>query len=171
MDLSKIESGDEKELNVIIEIPKGSQNKYEFDKDKGIITLDRVLFSPLHYPGDYGFVPHTLAPDGDPLDALVLVSLRTFPGCLIRAKPIGILRLIDSGKEDSKILCVPVKDPRLSHYKNIDSISTHVRQEIAHFFLVYKQLEGRKVKILGWKGVAEAKKAIKDAIKRYKTTA
>jgi inorganic pyrophosphatase len=167
MKIDKIPAGNEKEVNVIIEIPKGSQNKYEFDKEKEIIALDRVLFSPFHYPGDYGFIPHTLAPDGDPLDVLVLVSLRTFPGCLIKAKPIGILRLIDSGKEDSKLLCVPVNDPRLSHYKNITSISAHVREEIAHFFQVYKQLEGRKVKILGWKGVKEAQKAIRDAIKRY----
>lgn len=167
MDIDKLEPGTPEKINVIVEIPKGSQNKYEFDKELGVFKLDRVLFSPLHYPGDYGFIPKTLAPDGDPLDALILVSLRTFPGCVIEAKPIGILKLIDSGKEDSKILCVPTKDPRLEHYKDITSISKRILDEIGHFFRVYKELEGKKVKIIGWKNAKEAKKTIIECVKRY----
>lgn len=168
MDIKHITPGTLDRLNVIVEIPKGSQNKYEFDKNLGIIRLDRVLFSPLHYPGDYGFVPQTLGEDGDPLDALVLVGIKTFPGCLIEARPIGVMSMLDNGEGDDKILCVPVSDPRMSHIKSITQISKHVLEEIAHFFEVYKQLEGKKVEILGWKDSTVAKKKIKEAIARYK---
>lgn len=168
MDLNKINPGTQEKVNVLVEIPKGSQNKYEFDKELGAFKLDRVLFSPLHYPGDYGFIPQTLAEDGDPLDALIMVSLRTFPGCVIESRPIGMLKLLDSGKEDSKILCVPTNDPRLEHYKDINNISKRILDEIGHFFRVYKELEGKKVKIIGWKNAAAAKKKIVECIKRYK---
>ncbi|MCS6768488.1 MAG: inorganic diphosphatase [Candidatus Nitrosocaldus sp.] len=154
-------------VNVIVEIPKGSQNKYEYDKDKNILKLDRVLFSPLHYPGDYGLIPRTLADDGDPLDALVLVSNPTYPGVLIQARPIGLLRMVDSGVQDDKILCVAKDDPRYSGYMDMRDIEEHVLKEIAHFFQVYKQLEGKEVAVIGWKDAAEAKRIISYAVDNY----
>lgn len=168
MNLNEIPPGTEKSINVVVEIPKGSQNKYEYDKKIGAFVLDRVLFSPLHYPGEYGFVPQTLSKDGDPLDALVLVGFRTFPGCIIKARPIGVLHMIDNGESDDKILCVPETDPRFTHYKDAKELSEHVLNEIAHFFKVYKELEGKKVTIKGWKGAIDAKKIIKESIARYK---
>jgi inorganic pyrophosphatase len=155
-------------VNVIVEIPKGSQNKYEFDEKLHVFKLDRVLFSPFHYPGDYGIIPETLADDGDLLDALVLVTNPTYPGILIEARPIGLLELNDSGKLDDKILCVPHNDPRFAKTKDIDDVDSHVLKEIAHFFEVYKGLEGKKVEVLGWKGVREARKAILKAVKLYR---
>lgn len=154
-------------INVIVEIPKGSQNKYEYDKKLGIFKLDRVLFSPIHYPGDYGFVPQTLGEDNDPLDTLVLVSHATYPGMLIEARPIGVLHMIDNGERDDKILAVPTTDPRFGDYKDIKAVQKHILDEIAHFFAVYKQLEGKKVEILGWKGVKEAEGIIVKSVERY----
>lgn len=154
-------------INVIVEIPRGAQNKYEFDRKRNIIRLDRVLFSPLHYPGDYGIIPKTLADDGDPLDALVLVTYPNFPGVLIEAKPIGVFRMIDSKKDDSKILCVPVNDVRLSHYRDIKDLPQHILKEISHFFEIYKELEDKKVKVLGWAGAKDAKRYIEKAIAAY----
>jgi len=156
------------EMNVIVEVPKGSQNKYEYDKENKIFRLDRVLFSPIHYPGDYGMIPQTLAKDDDPLDALVLVSYPSYPGSLIEAKPIGALKMIDNEQEDDKIICVPVGDIRLSGYKDISEMQKPILNEIAHFFEVYKQLEGKKVKLLGWKNAKAAKEIILEAVKRYK---
>ena len=124
-------------INVIVEIPKGAQNKYEYDKSLNIIKLDRVLFSPFHYPGDYGFLPRTLSADGDPLDALVLVTNPTYPGILIKARPVGMLRMSDVGKIDDKILCVSNDDPRFNEYKDISDLEEHLLKEITHFFKVY----------------------------------
>lgn len=155
-------------LHVIVEVPKGSQNKYEFDKKLEIIRLDRVLFSPLHYPGDYGFVPQTLWEDGDPLDALVLLSNPTYPGTLLDARPVGMLNMIDGGDSDVKILCVAENDVRYKDIKDIGDINPHQLKEIAHFFAVYKELEGKKVEIGDWEGVDAAKKAIKQAVEAYK---
>jgi inorganic pyrophosphatase len=154
-------------VNVIVEIPQRSQNKYEYDKDSNLIKLDRVLFSPLHYPGDYGLIPQTLAEDGDPLDALVLVNNPTYPGVLIEARPIGLLRMIDSGKADDKILCVAKNDPRYSDYNNITDMGEHVLKEIAHFFQVYKYLEGKTVEIIGWLPVDEAHRVVLKSAERY----
>ena len=137
-------------INVIVEIPKGSMNKYEYDKKHNLIKLDRVLFSPFHYPGDYGLVPQTLSEDGDPLDAMVLVTNPTYPGILIEARPIGLLQMKDDGKIDDKIICVSTNDPRYLHAADITDIEDHYRSEIAHFFQVYKDLEGKKVEIPGW---------------------
>jgi len=156
------------EVNVIIEVPAGSQNKYEYDKKNKIIKLDRVLFSPFHYPGDYGFIPRTKAEDNDPLDALVLVTFPSYPGVLIEARPIGILHMIDSGSKDNKILCVPVYDTRFAMIKDIKNLQPHVLAEIAHFFEVYKHLEKKKVSVMGWEGVGQAKKAILNSVKRFK---
>jgi len=157
-------------INVIVEIPKGSQNKYEYDKRHNMIKLDRVLFSPFHYPGDYGIIPQTLSDDGDPLDALVLVTNATYPGILIEARPIGLLRMKDDGALDDKIICVSTNDPRYLHTADISNIEDHYRSEIAHFFQVYKDLEGKKVEILGWESAREAKSVIVDSVKNYKST-
>lgn len=154
-------------LNVIIEIPQGSQNKYELDKENGVFKLDRVLFSAVHYPGDYGIIPRTLAKDGDPLDALVLITYPTYPGVLIESRPIGALRMIDGGKEDDKILVVPVKDTRFSAISDIGDIEEAILNEIAHFFSIYKQLEGRKVEIRGWDGKEVANRIIMESIETY----
>ena len=155
-------------INVIVEIPKGSQNKYEYDKKHNLIKLDRVLYSPFHYPGDYGIVPQTLSEDGDPLDALVLVTNPTFPGILIEARPVGLLRMKDDGKLDDKIICVSTFDPRYLHTTDIDDIEQHHLREMAHFFQVYKDLEGKKVEILGWENSKQAKSVIIEAVKKYK---
>lgn len=157
-------------INVIVEIPRGSQNKYEYDKRYNLIKLDRVLFSPFHYPGDYGIIPQTISDDGDPLDALVLVTSPTYPGILIEARPIGLLQMKDDGSLDDKIICVSTNDPRYMHTNDITNIEDHYRSEIAHFFQVYKDLEGKKVEILGWKSADDAKKVILDSMKNYKNT-
>lgn len=158
-------------IHVIVEIPKGSQNKYEFDKTLGVLRLDRVLFSPMVYPGEYGFVPQTLALDGDPLDALVFVTNPTLPGTLIESRPIGVLEIIDQGEEDDKILCVPVSDPRFNHMKDITDLEKPFLDEIAHFFTVYKELEGKKVEVKGWHDAAEAMRIIERCVEAYKKDA
>lgn len=166
--MTDISSGDvPKKINVIVEIPKGSQNKYEYDKKNKIVKLDRVLFSPMFYPGDYGFIPQTLGEDGDPLDALVLVSVPTFPGVLIESRPIGVLKMVDKGEPDDKILCVPCDDPRFADFKDLSAIQKPILNEIAHFFEAYKHLEGKKVQIVGWEDVKSAEKVIKDCVERY----
>lgn len=157
-------------INVIIEIPKGSQNKYEYDKKHNMMKLDRVLFSPFHYPGDYGIIPQTLSEDSDPLDALVLVTNPTYPGILIESRPIGLLQMKDQGELDDKIICVSINDPRYLHTTDISDIEDHYRSEIGHFFQVYKDLEGKKVEIIGWESSQKAKQVILDSIKRYERT-
>jgi len=156
------------EIHVLVEIPKGSQNKYEVDKELGVVKLDRVLFSPFHYPGDYGYIPQTLGLDGDPVDALVLMTNPTYPGVLITARPIGALEMIDNGESDDKILCVPVDDVRFKHVHDLSDIEEPTLNEIAHFFEVYKQLEKKKVEIIGWKNKAEAHEIIKKGIEDFK---
>src|ERR671915_2327238 len=135
---------------VVIEIPKGSKNKYELDKDSGLLRLDRVLYSAVHYPADYGFIPRTLHEDGDPCDILVLVNEPTFPGCQIDARPIGVLMMLDRGEPDDKILAVPSKDPFYGEYFDIADIPQHFLKEVEHFFRIYKDLEGRRVQTVGW---------------------
>ena len=154
MDLSRIPAQPKPGvINVLIEITGGSKNKYEFDKDINAFALDRVLFSSVQYPYDYGFVPNTLADDGDPLDGMVLMDEPTFPGCVIAARPIGMLEMIDGGDRDEKILCVPDKDPRYVGVKTLDDIASHRLDEIAEFFKTYKNLEKKVTEILGWKGL------------------
>jgi inorganic pyrophosphatase len=158
------------EIFVVIEIPKGSQNKYELDKKLGLIVLDRVLHSPLHYPADYGHIPSTLCEDGDPLDALVLVTEPTFPGCLIKVRPVGMIEMEDEKGADDKILGVPVEDPRFSHVFDIKDVPEHFLKEISHFFEMYKALEPNKwVRVKGWFGAERAKKVIEEAVKLYRT--
>ena len=140
-------------LNVLIEIPAGSKNKYEFDKDLNAFALDRVLYSSVQYPYDYGFIPNTLADDGDPLDGMVIMDQPTFPGCIIPARPIGMLIMIDGGDRDEKILCVPAKDPRYNDVKTLADIAPHRLEEIAEFFRSYKNLEKKVTEIRGWEDV------------------
>ncbi len=157
-------------INVIVEIPKGSQNKYEYDKTNNVIKLDRVLYSPLHYLGDYGLIPQTLSDDGDPLDVLVLMTNPTYPGILLEARPIALLKMKDTQETDDKILCVPISDPRFASYNDVTDVEEHVLKEISHFFQVYKDLEGKKVLVVGWGTEEEAKRIITDAINSYKKT-
>lgn len=158
------------DVRAIIEIPKNSQNKYEYDKKLESFKLDRVLFSPFHYPGDYGFIPQTLAEDGDPADCLVLMNQPTYPGIIIDVRPIGVLPMIDNGDPDHKILCVPVNDVRFAEVKDISDVQKATLNEIAHFFQTYKQLEGKTVTTEAWQDAAAAKAIIIDAVKRYQDT-
>ncbi|WP_390624706.1 inorganic diphosphatase [Anthocerotibacter panamensis] len=168
MDLSKIPPQPKPGiLNVLIEIPGGSHNKYEFDKDLGTFALDRVLYSAVYYPADYGFIPNTLGDDGDPLDAMVLIDQPTFPGCLIAARPIGALGMIDGGEGDEKILCVPAKDPRFSTVKTLADIAQHRLDEISEFFLTYKRLEKKSVEITGWLDLTAVEGLVAKAIAQY----
>ncbi len=155
------------EMTVIVEIPRGSRNKYELDKHSGIFRLDRVLYSAVHYPGDYGFFPRSYALDKDPLDALVMVTDPTFPGCAITIRPIGLFRMKDREEMDDKILCVPVNDPLYDGYESISDVPGHFLREVEHFFLVYKDLEGVRVKSLGWDDHNAARSVITDALARY----
>jgi inorganic pyrophosphatase len=139
------------EFDVLIEIPRGSRNKYEVDHASGRIRLDRTLFTATQYPADYGFVENTLGEDGDPLDALVLVQEPTFPGCLIRSRAIGMFRMTDEKGGDDKIICVPAGDPRQEHLRELDDVPEFYRLEIHHFFTVYKELEpGKTVRDTAW---------------------
>jgi inorganic pyrophosphatase len=141
------------EFDVLIEIPRGSRNKYEVDHATGLIRLDRTLFTATQYPADYGFVPDTLGEDGDPLDALVLVPEPTFPGCLIRSRPVGVFLMTDEKGPDAKILCVPAGDPRQEHLRDLPDLPEFDRLEIEHFFLIYKELEpGKSVEGASWAG-------------------
>ena len=157
-------------LTAVIEIPSGSRNKYELDKASGMLKLDRVLFSAVHYPGDYGFIPRTLAEDGDPCDVVVLVNEQTFPGCLIDVRPLGVLKMLDRGDPDDKILAVPLHDPYHQEWFDIADIPQHVLKEVEHFFQRYKDLEGKRVQIVGWEKSLTAMQVIMDAIKRYDQT-
>lgn len=154
----------------IVEIAKGSRNKYEYHKQAGIIKLDRVLYSSLYYPGDYGLIPRTFYDDGDPLDILVMINEPTFPGCVIEVRPIGLFRMLDRGEPDDKILAVPDKDPLYKGYTDLKDIPPHFLAEVAHFFQVYKDLEGERVEPVGWENAAVAKKQIEHAIRLYQST-
>ena len=157
---------------VVIEIPAGSRNKYEYDHDTGAIFLDRRLFTATRYPTDYGFFPGTLAADGDPLDALVLTADPTFPGCHIRVRPIGVFWMEDEKGPDAKVLNVPIGDPVLSRIASIDDLETEQRNEIEHFFTIYKDLEpGKQVSTRGWSGPDEAHQQIDLAAERYRAEA
>jgi inorganic pyrophosphatase len=155
-------------INILIEIAGGSQNKYEFDKDLEAFALDRVLYSSVKYPYDYGFVPNTLADDGDPLDGMVIIDEPTFPGCVIAARPIGFLEMVDGGDRDEKILAVPAKDPRYAHVKSLSDIAPHRLDEIAEFFRSYKNLEKKVTEILGWQDVDKVKALVDKSIQAYR---
>jgi inorganic pyrophosphatase len=149
------------ELTVFVEIPRGSRNKYEFDEATGTIKLDRHLFSSVVYPVDYGFVEDTRTEDGRRLDALVLVSEPTFPGCRIDARPVGLFKMRDEAGVDDKVLCVPIHDPEWRDVAELENVSARLRDEIAHFFAVYKELEPERVTAIeGWAGREEAEREI-----------
>jgi inorganic pyrophosphatase len=154
-------------VTAVIEIPSGSRNKYELDKDSGLLRLDRVLYSAVHYPGDYGFIPRTLAEDNDPCDILVLLNEPTFPGCQIDARPLGVLKMLDRGEPDYKILAVPCQDPFYHEYFDIADIPQHYLKEVEHFFHIYKDLEGKRVQMVGWEKSDSAMSVITDSIARY----
>jgi inorganic pyrophosphatase len=151
-------------VTIVVEIPKGSRNKYEYDPRSGAIVLDRMLFTSMQYPADYGFILGTLGADGDPLDALVFVGEPTFPGCRITARPIGLFRMRDEKGPDEKILCVPLKDPMWSHVQDLGDLNPNLLNEIEHFFAVYKDLEGHKVGVEGFGERAEALRVIAEAV-------
>ena len=155
-------------VTAVIEVPKGSRNKYEYEKDKEAFMLDRVLYSPVTYPADYGFIPKSTYHDGDPMDILVLVEQPTFPGCLVETRLIGVMGMIDGGDKDYKLLGVPLDDPRYDQIKNIDDVPEHILKEIEHFFSVYKHLEGKEVKTLGWDDVDAAKEELLLSLDMYK---
>ncbi|HET7037486.1 MAG TPA: inorganic diphosphatase [Thermomicrobiaceae bacterium] len=150
-------------VNALIEIPKGSRNKYEYDERTGKLFLDRVLYSSVHYPTDYGFIPETRAPDGDPLDILVVVHEPTFPGCIVPARPIGGLDMLDEKGSDFKILAVPTGDPRFDTTRELSDLEPHWLKEIETFFATYKLLEGKPTEVRGWHSAAEAWQTIAEA--------
>ena len=155
------------EFNVIVECPKGSRVKYEVDKETGLIEFDRVLYSPMHYPTNYGFVPQTLWEDGDPLDVLVMAFEELVPGCLVKCRALGVLDMVDSGEGDAKVLAVPVKDPRFESVKTIDDVEPHLLEEISHFFKVYKDLQKKEVEVGEWRSREEALKDIERSFELY----
>ena len=143
-------------IEVTVEIPSGSRNKYEYDHERHRFVLDRILYSSVHYPCDYGFIEGSLADDGDPLDVLVVISEPTFPGCVVRARPIGVLDMTDDKGHDYKVLAVAHDDPRWDETKTLDDLSPHRLREIENFFAIYKELEGRQTEISGWLGTDQA---------------
>ena len=156
------------EINVVVEIPQGSRNKYEYDKNLNVFRLDRALHSPIYYPGDYGFVPQTLAEDGDPLDVLILVIQPTFTGCLVVARPIGLLKMIDDGLPYDKILAVPVGEPAYHDVHTQSQIPPHTVRTISHFFETYKLLEGKQTSTHGWQDAAAARRSVVESFERFK---
>jgi inorganic pyrophosphatase len=154
-------------VRMIVEIPKNSSNKYEYDGELGVFRLDRALYSPMHYPGDYGFIPGTLAEDGDPLDVLVLVDEPSFPGCLIAVRPVGMLEMVDQDEPDQKVLAVPNRNPRFDQIHTIDQVFPHNLREIEHFFKIYKELEEKRTEMRGWRGPRETRDLIRLFRDRY----
>ena len=154
-------------VEVTIEIPKGSRNKYEVDHESGKVYLDRYLFTPMAYPADYGFIDHTLGEDGDPLDALVILPEPVFPGVVVEARIVGVFKMTDEAGGDDKVLCVPAGDPRQEHLRDIHHLDEYHRMEIQHFFEVYKALEpDKKVEGHSWVGRAEAEKEVQNSLDR-----
>jgi inorganic pyrophosphatase len=170
MDYTRLPIGDKApgRVNAVIEIPKDSVNKYEYDKKLHVFKLDRTLFSPVHYPGDYGFIPSTLGQDDDPLDVLVLVQAPSFSGCLVEVRPIGVLQMVDQGKRDEKILAVAESDPLYRPVHDVSQVLEHQLREIEHFFSIYKYLEDKRTEIAGWGDADEARKIIVEGQRRWK---
>ena len=169
MAYSQIPLGDKapEVINVVVEIPRGSHHKYEYDEKLDEIRLDRVLHSPVFYPADYGFVPHTRSEDGDHLDVLVIITEPLFPGCVLSVRPVGVLDMEDNAGQDWKIVAVAEKDPKQRNINDITDIDEHYKKEIVHFFEVYKHLEDKWVKVAGWLGKDEACRILKEAQDRF----
>lgn len=155
-------------INCIVEVPKGGSLKFEYNEEYQIFELDRVLHSPLFYPCDYGFIPQTRSEDGDHLDVLIVVTLPSFPGAVIPARPVGMLNMVDDKGKDSKILAVPVGDPRFKQVKDICDLGEHIPKEIGHFFEIYKNLEEKQVNVTGWSDAAGAKAEIIRSMEMFK---
>ena len=155
-------------INTIIEINKGSKNKYEIDKETGLISLDRAMYTAQDYPFDYGFVPQTYWHDNDPLDVVVLTTYPLFPGVLVKVRPVAVVHMVDAGERDEKIIAVPEKDPRFDEIRDLADINKHTLKEIEHFFVTYKQLQNKEVRIEGIEGADAAEKAITEAQELYK---
>lgn len=151
----------------IVEIEKGSKKKYELDKQTGFIILDRILYTSTHYPANYGFIPRTLADDGDPLDVLILCNEPIDPLVEVRCYPIGVITMLDSGKNDEKIIAIPFEDPTYNAYRGIEALPSHIFEEMRHFFSVYKQLEGKETAVNEVRGRDDAVKVIKSCIENY----
>ena len=157
------------ELHCVVEIPKGSRNKYEYDPELKAIKLDRFISASVVYPTDYGYVPDTLAPDGDPLDVLVCVSEPTFPGCVVEAKAVGLFKMADEKGPDDHVVCVPVADPGWNHFEDVDDLPGQLRAEIGHFFSVYKDLDpDRHSEVKGWGGRDAAVETIENARRAFR---
>ena len=154
----------------VIEIAKGSKVKYELDKETGMLMLDRILYTSTHYPASYGFIPRTYADDGDPLDVLVLCSEPIIPMSLVQVYPIGVISMVDNGRNDEKIIAIPFGDPTYSCYRSIEALPTHTFSEMRHFFKVYKELENKETAVNEVMGQGEAVKIVDKAIRRYKET-
>ncbi len=154
-------------INVIIEIPKGSKNKYEIDKETGLIMLDRAMHTSQDYPFDYGFMPQSHWEDGDPLDVVVLTTYALYPGILAKVRPVGVLRMVDDGDSDAKIIAVPEKDPRFDDVRDLSDVNRHTLKEIEHFFATYKKIQGKEVKTNGFGDKQEAHNAVEKAISAY----
>ena len=155
-------------FRAVIEIPKGGTQKYEYDKQLHVFKLDRNLHSPVHYPGDYGFIPSTLSDDGDPLDVLVLVPTESFPGCVQEVRPIGLLEMLDQATLDEKVLAVGKNNPRFANIWNYTDIYPHMLKEITHFFSIYKDLEGKRVEMRGWQDAGFARDRVTYAMNQFK---
>lgn len=151
----------------VIEIPRGSKNKYELDKKSGMLILDRILYTSTHYPANYGFIPKTLADDGDPLDVLVLCNEPLVPLVLVQCYPIGVINMIDNGKNDEKIIAIPYEDPTYNSYRSIEGLPSHIFDEMEHFFRVYKQLEGKDTAVNEVMGQKKAVEIIQQSILAY----
>ncbi len=167
--LHDINPGTADEMNVIIEIPKFSKNKYEIDKETGIIALDRVMHSAQDYPFDYGFVPQTLFDDGDALDVVLITTHPLAPGILVKARPVAIMEMIDGGERDDKVVAVPVDDPRFDNVKDINDLNPHFQKEMTHFFETYKKVQNKEVSVGAWHGAAEAKTAFAKSREMYQS--
>ncbi len=154
-------------VDAVVEIPKLSRNKYEYDGEYGVFRLDRVLHSPLHYPVDYGFIPLTLEKDGDPVDVMVFGDEPSNQGSVLKVRPVGLLRMLDEGRPDDKVLAVPLGNPRFGEMRDVKDLPSHLLKELEHFFSVYKELEGKETKVLEWKGAKAAHQAVRTAMKLY----
>lgn len=162
-----IDPGTSDKINTIIEINKGSKNKYEVDKETGMIALDRVAHTAQDFPFDYGFVPQTLWDDNDPIDVVVLTTYPLVPGILVRVRPVAIMNMIDSGDADDKVIAVPIDDPRWEDVKDLSDINKHTLKEIEHFYSTYKKLQNKEVEVKGFKGADEARKAFDRGCELY----
>ncbi len=159
------------EIHAVVECLKGERNKYEYDKDLPGVVLDRVLHSNVHYPSDYGFIPRSWYDDEDPLDVLVLVEDATFPGCVIEARPVALMKMDDDGEQDDKVIAVPTEDPRYDHVHDLEDVPEQIRDEIDEFFATYKNLEpGKEVETLGWEDREAAIAAIEHSRELYEET-